>query len=78
MIEEVGGPRISRFPICKSISLMSVQSFDISCVIILWVRRTALLIATSKVHKMVRIEKIAYIVLADKLPRPRVGLRVVR
>ena len=57
---------------------MSVQSFDISCVIILWVRRTVLLIATSKVRKMVRIEKIAYIVLADELPRPRVGLRVVR
>ena len=28
--------------------------------------------------QIVRIEKIAYIVLADKLPRPRVGLRIVR
>ena len=57
---------------------MWVQSFNISCVIILWVRRTVLLITISLVHKMVRIEKIAYIVLADKLPRPRVGQWVVR
>ena len=52
VIEEVGGPRISRFPICKSISLISAQSFNISCVIILWVRTTVLLITISEVHKL--------------------------
>ena len=52
VIEEVGGPRISRFPICKSLSLMCVQSLNISCVIILWVRRTVSLITISKVHKL--------------------------
>ena len=52
VIEEVGGPRISRLPICKSIFLMCVQLFNISCVIILWVRRTVLLITISLVHRL--------------------------